>query len=169
MAAAALFVIGMFVIGPLGGDRTDGGLAKVTAERSGRTLDDFRGDMANFALTSLRLQHRSDDLPELSTWLAEHGGPMGALDGKVPANAGKGCAVVDWGEAKVSLICFFNEKDEVVHLFVTKRCEVDCAEIETLIAENVEARGLHTKGWVDDEAIYLLVGADPSVKVDSVL
>ena len=94
---------------------------------------------------------------------------MGQLRDGVGSGKGMGCAVVEWGECKVSLICFRTADNQVVHLFVAKRCDIDCDDLETLIAADVEARGLHTAGWADGKSLYLMVGGDPSVQVDQLL
>ncbi len=172
LAAAAALVIGVFIYLPKGGDGQgdgDGKLAQVVAGHSGRTLDSFRGDMVNFVQDNLELHHEGDSLAELGVWLTAHGAPMVQLRESVGSGKGMGCAVVEWGESKVSLICFRTEDDQVVHLFVAKRCDVDCDNLEKMIAADVEARGLHTAGWVDGESLYLMVGGDPSVQVDQLL
>ena len=172
LAAAAALVIGIFIVFPKGGndnDKGDGELEHVVAQRSGRTLDSFRGDMVNFVQDKLQLHHKGDDLAELGVWLTAHGAPMGQLRDSVGSGKGMGCAVVEWGESKVSLICFRTTDDQVVHLFVAKRCAVDCDDLEKMIATDVEARGLHTAGWADGESLYLMVGGDSSVLVDQLL
>ncbi len=166
-AAAALLVAGLFFL-PQG----DGGgeIEIAQAQRTGGTLEAFRSDMANFALSNFSLQHKGGSLPELTSWLGDHGGPTGkTLKGSLASSAGLGCAVVGWGKERVSLICFENAGGQVVHMFVVDRCAIDCAGIETLVAQNEMKRDLETAGWVDDEKVYLLVGAAPEVHLNTVL
>jgi len=162
-AAAALVVAGLTLFN--GDDGTP-----VIAERSGSTLDAFRGDMANFALDGLKLQHRSKTLPKLKSWLAERESPMGdILEKEITASASIGCAVVGWGGSKVSLICFRTAKNGVVHMFVIERSTVDDDGLEAAIANNIAKSGLETAGWADDNNVYLLVASSAKVSLDGLL
>lgn len=168
MAAAAALVFAGLSLFNRGGEGDT--VTVVVATHSGATLDAFRDDMADFALNRLQLQHKGSALPELKGWLTAHNAPaIDRLSEGVASARGLGCAVVGWGDNRVSLICFKNSEDQVVHMFVIDRCVVDCDSVETLLAEKVEKSGLETAGWADDSKVYLLVGASSEVHLDSVL
>jgi hypothetical protein len=179
MAAAALFMIGFFAIGGGAGDEGGAGGEKGAAVQpflvanTGAGFMALRDDMATFvAGKKLDLHHRSSNFDDLKAWLVSNGAPAGAIKACVVCKEGVGCAVLAWGGKDVSMVCFRDEAlggDGIVHLFVIDRSVLGEAKIETLVAQKSRRHGLATGGWANDDKVYLMVGDDPQVNIDSLL
>ena len=80
-----------------------------------------------------------------------------------------GCQTFEWGEHQVSLVCFRNDDDDIVHLFVAdKDAFKELMPADELQTMQVRQR-LATGGWMKEDKLYLLVGSEPDVKIDSIL
>lgn len=179
LAAAAALVVGFVILDRLKSDPSDstpiaGGekasaAETIAATQTGESFEDFRKDMANFAVDGLALQQRADKLPQISQWLAERDSPFGEMPEAIAGAKSLGCAVVRWGEANVSLVCFRNSANETVHLFVADLSQVAPGAGELELSKMVAANDLDTASWSANDKAYLLVGAAPGVSVDSLL
>lgn len=130
----------------------------------------FCDDMAYYANRPFVLGKRTGDFDEARDWLKDRGSPVFPTTPKAIADLGSlGCQTFFWGEKKVSLVCFRNRADEVVHLFV-----IDCAVFEKTVspADLRKVRVLHerqTGGWLSGDHLYLLVGSEAEVQIEEIL
>ncbi len=130
----------------------------------------FRDHMAFFANSRFVLDHGTNDLENAKAWLAEHQSPTYAQTPSAIVNyQGMGCKSFDWGEHKVSLICFKNSDDDIVHLFVMNKAALKDLQPASPLNEVLVQRELETGGWVDDEYVYMLVGSEAGVKIGDIL
>ncbi len=180
-AAAALFAVGFFVFQQPGGSTggTGGGALadwvpwEITPTGSG--IEALITDMVAVVegLGARSLHRRSGEFSELQTWLAANDAPSGALKPCVVCKEGVGCAVIRWGDQKVSMICFRDPGcggAGKVHAFVVDRSLFSDEEIAALERAKVQQRSrLETGGWADEEKVYLLVGDEPEVALGTLL
>jgi hypothetical protein len=116
----------------------------------------FREAMAYYiAEVSFSLDFISEDLSAIGQWLEDSATPgLPELPATLAARTPLGCKSIQWGETRVSLICFFESIPDgrLIHLFVAPRnalSEEAIGEIEaTLIAQGFETRGWQTSDWV---------------------
>jgi len=130
----------------------------------------FREDMAFYATERFVLGHMTKDLGEARDWLKQHQSPSyEEVPGAIVEFEGMGCQTFNWGEHQVSLVCFKNEDDDIVHLFVANKAAftelMPATELQTLQVEHQ----LETGGWMSEDKIYLFVGSDPKVKINALL
>ncbi len=133
-------------------------------------VDTFRDHMAHFANQRFVLNHTTKDLSEARDWLRARQSP--AYDETPTAIVkfeGMGCKSFDWGGHTVSLVCFKDTNDDIVHLFVINRSALTDLEPATPLEEVLVQQNLETGGWMDDERLYVLVGSEPHVKIGSIL
>lgn len=133
------------------------------------TVPGFRDAMAYFANQRFVLDQRTSDLEEARRWLVDHKSPVYP---DTPENIlrykGMGCKAIDWHGTQVSLICFRNDRDDLVHLFVvdvTDLADADDANLGRL----QRFRGLETQGWRNGNLVCLYVGANPEVSLAGLL
>ena len=129
----------------------------------------FRDAMAYVANQRFVLNKTSPDLEVARRWLVENECPVYP---NTPENIvrykGMGCKAIDWHGTKVSLVCFLNERDDIVHLFVVEVADLADAS-EANLAKLQRLRGLETQGWRDERLVYLFVGSDPDVSLAGLL
>ena len=170
-AAAALLIVGFFVLGRDGNTGTE--VKPLLVVHSGADATAFRSDTSTFVSTrAFSLQHEGTKVEDMKTWLEKQGGPVGAIRPCIDCKDGLGCAVLAWGEHEVSMICIKDTKcggDGVVHIFVIERSAFEDSEVDTLVARQTGSGELDTGGWADDDKVYLMVGDQPDVKLDSLL
>ena len=134
-----------------------------------RSASGFRDHMAYFATQRFVLDETTSDLEQARAWLAERDLPVyGTTPSQIARFKGMGCKAIDWNGLKVSLVCFLNKDDELVHLFVINTGvfpRVDPVRLGTLTRRH----GLETQGWSDREFVYLLVGSEPGVSLQGLL
>ena len=134
------------------------------------SVEKFREDMAFYANSRFVLGHMTKDLTEAGTWLKEHQSPTyDATPAAIVEFEGMGCQTFEWGEHQISLVCFRNDDDDIVHLFVAgKDAFQELIPADELQSMQVRQR-LATGGWMVEDKLYLLVGSKPGVKIDSIL
>lgn len=130
---------------------------------------DFRDHMAYFATQRFTLEKTTPDWNEARNWLVEKKAPVfNAAPEHLAKLKGMGCREIDWNGTKVSLICFLNGKEELVHLFIVDQANLnlkDLAQLQTL----KKYHALETKGWSDQEHVYLLVASEEDISLDGIL
>ncbi len=138
---------------------------------SSPTEETFREQMAWFASQRFVLDKRFDTNSASANWLRDNHFPAPqSIPGKLVRFQGMGCKKIDWQGQKVGLICFKNEDNEIVHLFIVDRAAIshdpDAARAydEAFVFHDRE-----TKGWKDDNRLYLLVGSEPGVLVSGLM
>ncbi|MGJ8723589.1 MAG: hypothetical protein ACSHYB_03440 [Roseibacillus sp.] len=141
------------------------------AQTANPTVETLREQMAYFASQRFVLDETFQTNTESAAWLATEQFPtLTNLPGKLTQYRGMGCKKINWNERKVGLICFKNNDNEIVHLFVLDRTELESnpaheAEFEKVIVFHDR----ETKGWSDEKQAYLLVGSEPGVSVHNLL
>ena len=131
----------------------------------------FREQMAYFADQRFVLDKFYKDNSKSAEWLAAKDYPsLADLPENLTEYGGMGCKKIDWNDREVGLICFKNEDNELVHLFVVNRAELEAnpaheAEFDKVLVFHDR----ETKGWSDDKNSYVLVGSEPGVKIGNIL
>ncbi len=159
-AAAALVIMALSLFGLFSYD------AAQTAKAETR-VDDFRAHVAAFAASAnLGLDLMDNDLSKLRKLNISNGGAYGdAMDSVFADGLPMGCKVLDWDGTKISLYCFGNDKNQVVHCFVIPLEQLNgkrAAEHLKAIAKFSER---DTGGFVSDNTAYLLVSSMPGVDI----
>ncbi len=144
--------------------------AVVFPEGNFASVKKFCDDMAIYANSRFVLGESTKDYEVIRTWLADEGSPVYDKTPEMIVNLeGIGCQTFFWGENRVSLVCFRNHEDEIVHLFVVEKDVFDSlVPAEQLRAVQVRHE-LETGGWMTEEMLYLLVGSDAEVEIGGLL
>lgn len=134
------------------------------------TVEEFSDGMAHYANSRFVLSKLTPDFNEAREWLRAKESPV--YD-EAPANIvefeGMGCQSFAWGPHRVSLVCFKDATDEIVHLFVvSKDAFEELAPEDQLRAVQVRHE-LETGGWMGGDNLYLLVGSEPDVSIGDLL
>ena len=156
-AVAAILVASLFGLG-------------VFNHSANAEVENFRADMALLASKGITVDHKSDDIRELQSWVGEHAGTViQKCPGCLEARKGVGCKVLKWGEGdhSVSLVCFERDTGKVVHLFVISREALGAKKGAEITDATVE--GLETVGWIDAENVYILIGSADGIPVKDLL
>ena len=135
------------------------------------TVETFREGMAKFASNRFSLDHFTDDLSAAKAWLDEKGYPSYP---EVPEQfvrfKGMGCKTIDWNGQKVGLVCFVNDRHEIIHLFVIERSVLENIDSKGELIEAIAVHhGLETSGWNSEKYTFMLVGSDPNVRLAPLL
>ena len=153
-AAATLILIPVFAI------------QMFTSRANANSFDDFRQDMAEFAAGKFKLDHTDSELPKLYDWLNANNATCPTdLSVSVGVQDAVGCKVIEWNDESVTLICVRNETDQVVHCFVLPRDEFEDLPDEKLMRSRFMVDDLETRGWTDQDYLYLMVGSQKGVQV----
>ncbi len=134
------------------------------------SVSKFRQDMAFYTTERFVLDHITKDFTEARDWLREHQSPpYDETPGAVMSFEGMGCQTFDWDKHKVSLVCFKNDDDDIVHLFVANKAAfkelMPASELQIM---QVEYK-LETGGWMTENEVFLFVGSNPDVKISALL
>lgn len=166
-AAAAIFLI------------SAGGLIKFFAfpppvefvATSNPTVETLREQMAYFASQRFVLDETFASNVESAQWLATEDFPtLNTVPGELVQYKGMGCKKITWQGNKIGLICFKNKANEIVHLFILDQKGLETSPQHDAEFEKVLVRHeRETKGWRDENQVYLLVGSDPGTKVGNLL
>ena len=135
------------------------------------SVDKFRSDMAFYANSRFVLGELTKDLNKAADWLEERDSPVYDQVPEAIVNyEGMGCQTFAWGPQQVSLVCFKNEHEELVHLFVIERADLeDVATPASPLEELLVEQRLETAGWSDDQHVYMIVGSEPDVKIGEIV
>jgi len=129
----------------------------------------FRDQMAFFATERFVLDKSTTDLAKAQAWLETKDYPVfDQIPGTIVSFKGMGCKAINWHGSKVGLVCFLNDRKELVHLFIWDADDVDAIDDHDL-RKLARAHGLETQGWRDQERHYVYVGADPEVSLAGLL
>ena len=172
-AAVVLLAIGAKIAFNSGDSdrKTPAPIAQNILSSDGLSFVSFREGMADYAKNKISLGHQASDWKELNQWLSTKTKlKCGDLPKSIASLNTKGCNVVDWGETHVTLYCFSKgDNGEVVHLFVIDKASLGDVPPCSILCEPLEAGGLETAGWQDEEKVYLLIGSKPGVHVSELL
>lgn len=129
----------------------------------------FRDHMAFFATERFTLEKRTADLEVAKEWLADRNAPVyDATPEMLASLKGMGCREIDWNGTRVSLVCFLNGKDQLVHLFMVAKADLGNQGLAKL-GELERYHNLETRGWTTEKYVCLLVGADPDVTLHGLM
>ena len=117
------------------------------------------------------LDHVSDELAEVGTWLADAGAPLPyVVHAGARAATPMGCRVLDWRGGRVTMICFRKGGDSA-HLFVLDRARL--AEGEGPLSRDPapvhHVDGRPVTAWGCRKCLYLLVGGAKDTRLDDFL
>ncbi|MDQ8192146.1 hypothetical protein [Roseibacillus persicicus] len=135
------------------------------------TEQTFREQMAFFASQRFVLDEGFSTNTESVAWLAERNYPtLKTIPPKLFRFRGMGCKKIMWQGHRVSLICFKNNSNEIVHLFVLARPALEGSpDASSNLEQLLVFHERETKGWQDDDQVYLLVGSKPGVNIPNLL
>ena len=103
-------------------------------------------------------------------WLEKENFPtLNEIPGGLLDYRGMGCKKIAWQGTKVGLICFKNDASQVVHIFVIDRKDIAPSSHDLDLEKVLVRHDRETKGWRDNDHLYLLVGSEPRVKVGNLL
>jgi hypothetical protein len=126
-----------------------------------KSLGAYQNQMAGIATSGYGMSLLTNDLTQIRSYLAKNAAPA---DYNLPAPLGKipvaGCAIENWSEKKVSMICFrtnpslaANQSD--LWLFVVDRKSVKHAP-ETGSPQFAQSGPLFTAAWTQGDKLYVL-------------
>lgn len=140
------------------------------AQTANPTVETLRDQMAYFASQRFVLDKGFKTNVESAAWLEQESFPtLDQIPGSLVAYRGMGCKKITWQNTKVGLICFKNEANEIVHLFVVDQKDLDPSSHDLNLENVLVHHERETKGWRDQEQVYLLVGSEPGVKIGNLL
>jgi len=157
-AAAAVILLPIIVLQFMGG------------KANANSYETFRSDMVGLANSPLVLDHEHTDLKDIYEWLESKSAtcPIDQLPQCADSTKAVGCKIIDWGEEKtVTLICFKNDEEQVVHCFVVPRELLKDLPGEDQIRKPLTLSNLETCGWTDEKFVYLLIGSAKGVHVSA--
>ncbi len=133
------------------------------------SMTTFRDHMAFFATKRFTLEKTTDDLEVAKNWLADRKAPVyDATPELLVKLKGMGCREIDWNGTRVSLVCFLNGKDQLVHLFMVAKEDINSQGLAQF-GDLKRHHNLETRGWTTDEYVCLLVGADSEVTLEGLM
>lgn len=117
----------------------------------------------------MSLDHVSDELAEVNTWLADAGAPLpylmqAGLRGARPM----GCRVLEWRGRKVTMICF-RKGEAAAHLFVLEREAMAEALPRRQPGPVLHVAGLPVAAWGCVKCQYVLIGASKGTRLEDFL
>ena len=170
LASAALLLGGFYIGRGLVPSSDD---PKTIVAPSGQGINEMRSDLATLVSNrDFSIQHKGESIDELSKWLVAAQAPAGEMGAAIMEKEGIGCAVLEWNANSVSMICFRDKScggGGVVHLFAIDRSAFGADIAVDAVAKHQRTSGLDTAGWVSADKVFLMVGDDPEVELDSLL
>lgn len=126
------------------------------------TFSAYQNQMAYVATSGYGMNFATNDLSQIRAYLAQNAAPSDyVLPAPLEKTATTGCAIENWGDAKVSLICFRTGKplppsqQSDLWLFVVDRASVKGAPDATA-PQFAKVNQLITAAWMQDGKLYLL-------------
>ena len=133
---------------------------------------EFRAAMAYYiAEVPFQLDYTTQNLTAIRHWLRDSSIPtLPAIPQQLAEHVPLGCKEIQWGQTKVSLICFYESIPDrrIIHLFVAPRSALSEDAIGEIEATLV-AQGFETKGWQTDEWVCVLVPSSRDMRVAPLL
>jgi len=127
------------------------------------SLSEYRSEvLAHLRMPGQDFNYQSRDFGQLKSWLDDHGVASINVESIEPLTSlpTHGCKVMQWGEQKVTLICFDLANHGSVHLFVFH--EMNMTDPEGLQEPRwQEAEGWTTVGWTQDSDLFMLAAHIP--------
>jgi hypothetical protein len=126
------------------------------------TLANYQNQMAYVATSSYAMNFPTNDLTQIRAYLAQNAAPSDyTLPAPLEKTAATGCAIEDWGGAKVSMICFRTGKPLPPNqagdlwLFVVDRASIKGAPTAAS-PQFAKVNQLITATWTQGGKLYLL-------------
>lgn len=158
IAAAVVLLSGLALLIVTSGDNLDSTAA-------------FRERAALFVSGGVSFDTKTRELEAAKDWLSGAGYPVYA---EVPERLAKfkavGCKKLDWDGKRIGLVCFVDDRSQLVHLFIIDReALLDADEAMATFAMVERHEDHETGGWASDDHIFLLVGSKPEVSLTHLL
>ena len=130
--------------------------------KNGNTLANYRSQMIYIATWGYGMSFTTNDLTQIRAYLAKNLAPADyTLPASLEKTAATGCAIENWGTAKVTMICFRtgkplppNEPGDL-WLFVVDRAAVKGAPTSTS-PRFTQINRIITATWAQGDKLYLL-------------
>jgi hypothetical protein len=160
VSAVAAIAISLFVLAAL----------YIPHGRNGNQADDntfanYQNQMAYVATSGYAMNFATNDLAQIRAYLAQKAAPSDyTLSAPLEKTAATGCAIENWGKARVSMICFRTGKPLPPNqagdlwLFVVDRSDVKGAPTTTS-PQIARVSQLITASWTQGDKLYLLATA----------
>ncbi|MEM9081378.1 MAG: hypothetical protein AAGC74_11875, partial [Verrucomicrobiota bacterium] len=133
------------------------------------TVESFREQMAYFASQRFVLDSHSKELEQSREWLAQRDYPTFTdIPGPIINFEGMGCKKIDWHGHKVSLICFKNKNNEIVHLFTIDKSAFQNLQT-TQLPQMLVHHSRQTGGFTTTDKIHLYVASQPGISITPLL
>ena len=128
----------------------------------------FRHDMSGYANSFFMLQHTDENFAALNNWLKSKQGPTySRLPDNILSLESVGCSVLNWGGQNASLLCFIDDKKELIHIFMIPADGLTGLPTPAELASPVIENGLEVAGWTDEKGmVYMLCGSEPGVSIN---
>lgn len=132
-------------------------------------MTQYREALAYYAAGGyIRLNYTATTLPELHAWLRTNAPkfPRTSIEG-LPAEKMIGCQTLDWHCAHIALLCFANEKDELIHLFTTYEDAIPPRQRGDSMTGITRLYGRETFAWSDPrtQLHHVLVASEAHVEL----
>ena len=132
-------------------------------------MTQYREALAYYAAGGyIRLNYTASTLPELNAWLRTHAPKFPRTSVEVlPAEKMVGCQTLDWHCANIALLCFTNEKGELIHLFTTYEDAIPPKQRGDSMTGITRLFGRETFAWSDPHTKlhHVLVASEPHIKL----
>ena len=139
-----------------------------TGSASANSYDEFRDYVVDVAQNPPKLDLKHHDLDALLAHLKKNNATCpDSLPSCVACADSVGCAVLEWGQESVTMICLNNQSGDVVHCFVIPRDQLEALPPEASMRKPLKMNKLTTSGWSDQKFVYVLVGSAPGVNVEA--
>jgi hypothetical protein len=124
----------------------------------GAPFDAYRAEMARTVAGEYEIEHRSEQLDEIRSYLASRGSPTDySLTPALQDLEAEGVSVLHWRGRNVSLLCLDAGGDRDLFLFVAPRSAFrDAPATAPPRLEKID--GLITAAWTDGDTVYFLAG-----------
>jgi hypothetical protein len=136
------------------------------------TLADYQGQMAYVATSGYAMNFTTNDLSQIRAYLGQNDAPADyVLPTPLEKTATTGCAIENWQDKKVSMICFRtgkplpSKKQGDLWLFVVDRSSVKGAS-DDISPQFIKVNQLITATWTQGGKLYLLAteGDEPALR-----
>ncbi|MEE9369611.1 MAG: hypothetical protein V3V05_12235 [Pontiella sp.] len=135
-------------------------------QRAAALVDELRRDLTAFAASSFDLDAMNNDLTVLQELITSRGGSKGPILKDVfEKGLPMGCKIVELDSHTVSLYCFANDQQQIVHAFVLPINDLNGARAAKHMRAIVEYTDRDTGGWISGDSAYMLVSSMPGVDI----
>ncbi len=135
---------------------------------SADTFAQFRTRMIGTVLREYRMDLETNDMAQIRSFLVSRGAPA---DYQVPAGLQKlklaGCGKLDWQGKPVAMVCFEDQRERLVWMFVAKAANWnDRPSSEPDFARVISCA---TASWSEGDAVYVIGGETSEAEIRKLL